>query len=97
MPRKRLSSKQRRDDVLSEPDGWLLFWAGWVYNKPPNRPDGFFGSIEDMKRYYQENKSRIIHEMGDTTDFWAFHAFEPHDWANCGYCQHHNLRGENGA
>ena len=89
MPKKRVSSKQkRRDDVLSEPGGWLLFWAGPVYNR------GFFGSMDEMKQYYFDNKTRVIHELGGTTDFWAFHAFEPHERANCAYCRQHDVEGD---
>lgn len=92
--KKRIEAKrQRKADVLAQPGAWLLFWLGWSFNtQPPNRPEPFFESIGAMKKYYLENKSRVIDAMGDTTDFWAWHAFEEHDRANCEYCQTHDIK-----
>lgn len=91
MPRKRIESKRkRRDDVLSRPDGWLVFLLGWCANEDSmGRHQPFFESMEDMREYYFENKARVIAEMGNTTDFWAWHKFEEHDRDNCDYCQVH--------
>jgi len=91
MPRKRIESKRkRRDDVLVQPGGFLLFWCGWVYNThPPNRPEPFFESIEDMEQYYFENRERVLAEVG--TESWAYHAFEEHDRANCEFCSRRGI------
>lgn len=91
MPRKRIESKHRRDDVLTRPDGWLVFWLGWTFNKyGPDLTESFFESIEDMRQYYFANKSRVIEAMG-SIDFWAWHKFEPHDRANCEFCQRYDI------
>jgi hypothetical protein len=96
MPKRRIESKlKRRDDVLSHPGGWLVFLLGWSYNGPTsNRPEPFFESIEDMRQYYFDNRERVLAEMGNTTDFWAWHQFEPHDRQVCEYCRQHNIEAE---
>jgi len=96
MPRKRIESKRRRrDDVLSRPDAWLVFYLGWCANEDElGRHEPFFSTIEDMRQYYFENRSRVIDEAGGGgTDFWAYHAFEEHDRANCDYCQRFDIEG----
>lgn len=98
MPRKRIESKRRRKDyVLVHSDGWLLFWLGWTYNThPPNRLEPFFETIEDMRQYYLENRSRTFEEMGSTNEFWAWHKFEDHDRAACEYCQRFGIELQDG-
>jgi len=94
MPRKRIESKRkRRDDVLSRSDGWLVFFLGWCCNEDNlNRHEPFFQSIDEMREYYFENKSRIFEEMGNTTDFWAWHKFEEHDRAHCEHCKRYDIK-----
>jgi len=86
MPRKRIASKARqKDDVLSDPDGWLVFWLGWSYNEDPPNREPFFKSLEDMETYYWENRERVLAEV--STESWAWHKFEDHDRAHCETCQ----------
>jgi len=92
MPRKRIESKRRRDDVLAHSDGFLLFWCGWSFNTRPTRPEPIFENIEDMKRYYFENRERVLREVG--MESWAYHTFEDHDRANCEFCQIHDIEAD---
>jgi hypothetical protein len=90
MPRKRIESK-RKDPLVNHPDAWLVLLCGWCFNdRDPDNP--VFESKEALRAYWQDNRERLIREF--TAECWVWHAFEPHDQANCEYCQRYNVESE---